>query len=201
MPPRRSAGASPPAPSFREWQQRSRDPGGLDDEERRLVKEIEGLEAQQRADVAAAARDAARLEAHEAQRAEERRRAEQLSSAAADAVPARCTAQDRYLLRPLPSPIPEVPEDSPAESSAGSPESTSTMRSFGRCVVCQTRTAGIALDPCGHIALCTAGCAAKVNWVANKRFEISKLKFEFPTARTYEIIGLFLFCIEVKLSK
>ena len=32
----------------------------------------------------------------------------------------------------------------------------------------------------------------KVFWVANKRFEISKFKFKFPRARTYEIIGLVL---------
>ena len=31
-----------------------------------------------------------------------------------------------------------------------------------------------------------------VNWAANKRFEISKFKFEFPRARTYEMIGLVL---------
>ena len=29
---------------------------------------------------------------------------------------------------------------------------------------------------------------AKVNWAANKRFEISKFKFKFPRARTYELI-------------
>ena len=34
----------------------------------------------------------------------------------------------------------------------------------------------------------------KVIWVANKRFEISKFKFKFPRARTYEIIGLVLGC-------
>ena len=28
----------------------------------------------------------------------------------------------------------------------------------------------------------------KVSWVANKRFEISKFKFKFPRARTYELI-------------
>ena len=28
----------------------------------------------------------------------------------------------------------------------------------------------------------------KVDWAANKRFEISKLKFKFPRARTYELI-------------
>ena len=31
-----------------------------------------------------------------------------------------------------------------------------------------------------------------VDWVANKRFEISKFNFKFPRARTYEIIGLVL---------
>ena len=40
-----------------------------------------------------------------------------------------------------------------------------------------------------------------VPWVANKRFEISKFKFEFPRARTYEIIGLVLGCIEAKFCK
>ena len=41
----------------------------------------------------------------------------------------------------------------------------------------------------------------KVNWVANKRFEISKFKFKFPRARTYEMIGLVLGCIEAKFCK
>ena len=40
-----------------------------------------------------------------------------------------------------------------------------------------------------------------VPWVANKRFEISKFKFKFPRARTYEIIGLVLGCIEAKFCK
>ena len=48
------------------------------------------------------------------------------------------------------------------------------MRNFGRCVVCQTQTAGIALDPCGHIALCTSGCAEKVRSCPICRVEISK---------------------------
>ena len=43
--------------------------------------------------------------------------------------------------------------------------------------------------------------AAKVFWVANKRFEISKFKFKFPRARTYEMIGLVLGCIEAKFCK
>ena len=34
--------------------------------------------------------------------------------------------------------------------------------------------------------------AHSVYWTANKRFEISKFKFKFPRARTYEIIGLAL---------
>ena len=38
-------------------------------------------------------------------------------------------------------------------------------------------------------------------WVANKRFEISKFKFKFPRARTYEIMGLVLGCIEARFSK
>ena len=37
-------------------------------------------------------------------------------------------------------------------------------------------------------------------WVANKRFEISKFKFQFPRARTYEI-RLILGCIEAKFFK
>ena len=41
----------------------------------------------------------------------------------------------------------------------------------------------------------------KVHWVANKSFEISKFKFKFPRARTYEIIGLVLGCIEAKFCK
>ena len=41
--------------------------------------------------------------------------------------------------------------------------------------------------------------AQTVAWVANKRFEISK--FKFPRARTYEIIGLVLGCIEAKVCK
>ena len=40
-----------------------------------------------------------------------------------------------------------------------------------------------------------------LHWVANKRFEISKFKFKFPRARTYEIIGLVLGCIEAKFCK
>ena len=43
--------------------------------------------------------------------------------------------------------------------------------------------------------------ADSVRWVANKRFEISKFKFKFPRARTYEIIGLVLGCIEAKFCK
>ena len=39
------------------------------------------------------------------------------------------------------------------------------------------------------------------DWVANKRFEISKFKFKFPRARTYEIIGFVLGCIEAKFCK
>ena len=42
---------------------------------------------------------------------------------------------------------------------------------------------------------------SKVAWVANKRFEISKFKFKFPRARTYEIVELFLGCIEAKFCK
>ena len=41
----------------------------------------------------------------------------------------------------------------------------------------------------------------EVPWVANKRFEISKFKFEFPRARNYEIIGLVLGCVEAKFCK
>ena len=41
----------------------------------------------------------------------------------------------------------------------------------------------------------------KVNWAANKRFEISRFKFKFPRARAYEIIGLVLGCIEAKFCK
>ena len=33
--------------------------------------------------------------------------------------------------------------------------------------------------------------AAKANWVANKRFEISKFKFKIPRARTSELQGSF----------
>ena len=40
-----------------------------------------------------------------------------------------------------------------------------------------------------------------LDWVANKRFEISKFKFKFPRARTYEIIGLVLGCIDAKFCK
>ena len=43
--------------------------------------------------------------------------------------------------------------------------------------------------------------ATMVCWVANKRFEISKFQFKFPRARTYEIIGLVLGCIEAKFCK
>ena len=38
-------------------------------------------------------------------------------------------------------------------------------------------------------------------WVANKLFEISKFKFKFPRARTYEIIGLVFGCIEANFCK
>ena len=40
-----------------------------------------------------------------------------------------------------------------------------------------------------------------VTWVANKWFEISKFKFNFPRARTYEIIRLVLGCIEATFCK
>ena len=43
--------------------------------------------------------------------------------------------------------------------------------------------------------------AGRYAWVADKRFEISKFKFKFPRARTYEIIGLVLGCIEAKFCK
>ena len=43
--------------------------------------------------------------------------------------------------------------------------------------------------------------ALKANWAANERFEISKFKFKFPRARTYEMIGLVLGCIEAKFCK
>ena len=46
-----------------------------------------------------------------------------------------------------------------------------------------------------------ASLAPKAIWAANKRFEISKFKFKFPRARTYEIIGLVLGCIEAKFCK
>ena len=41
----------------------------------------------------------------------------------------------------------------------------------------------------------------KVCWAANKRFEISKFKFKFPRARTYEMMGIVLGCIEAKVCK
>ena len=40
-----------------------------------------------------------------------------------------------------------------------------------------------------------------VHWAANKGFEISKFKFKLPRARTYEIIGLLVGCIEAKFCK
>ena len=49
-----------------------------------------------------------------------------------------------------------------------------------------------------HAGIAMAGL---VPWVANKRFEISKFKFKFPRARTYEIIGLVLGCIEANFCK
>ena len=42
---------------------------------------------------------------------------------------------------------------------------------------------------------------ALVPWAANERFEIAKFKFEFPRARTYEMIGLVLGCIQAKFCK
>ena len=46
------------------------------------------------------------------------------------------------------------------------------------------------------------GCnCATVCWAANKRFEISKFNFKFPRARTCEMIGLVLGCIEAKFYK
>ena len=41
----------------------------------------------------------------------------------------------------------------------------------------------------------------RAGWAANRRLEISKFKFEFPRARTYEMIGLVLGCIEAKCCK
>ena len=52
------------------------------------------------------------------------------------------------------------------------------------------------------IPICVVG--GMVFWVANKRFEISKLKFKFPRARTYELTNLLwlvLGCIEAKFCK
>ena len=46
---------------------------------------------------------------------------------------------------------------------------------------------------------CRSAC--NVRWAAKKRFEISKFKFKFPRARTYEMIGLVLGCIEAKFCK
>ena len=47
----------------------------------------------------------------------------------------------------------------------------------------------------------TYGDLVDVTWVANKRFEISKFKFKFPRARTYEMMGVGLGCIEAKFCK
>ena len=40
-----------------------------------------------------------------------------------------------------------------------------------------------------------------VYWAASKRFESSKLKFKFPRARTYEMIGFVLGSIEAKFCE
>ena len=40
-----------------------------------------------------------------------------------------------------------------------------------------------------------------VNWAANKRFDISRCEFKLPKARTYEMIGLVLGCIEATFCK
>ena len=53
----------------------------------------------------------------------------------------------------------------------------------------------------GHTTQHHCSTGEKVFWVANRRFEISKFKFKFPRARTYEIIGLVLGCIEAKFCK
>ena len=56
-------------------------------------------------------------------------------------------------------------------------------------------------DSKGKIKIDRIEEARKVRWAANKRFEISKFKFKFPRARTYEMIGLVLGCIEAKICK
>ena len=45
------------------------------------------------------------------------------------------------------------------------------------------------------------GDRTTVIWAANKRFEISKFRFKFPRARTYEMMGLVLGSIEAKICK
>ena len=38
-------------------------------------------------------------------------------------------------------------------------------------------------------------------WAANKSFEALKFKFKFPRARTFELLGLVLGCIDAKFHK
>ena len=51
----------------------------------------------------------------------------------------------------------------------------------------------------GPLAL--LGEAERLAWAANKRFEISKFIFKLRRARTYEMIGLVLGCIDAKFCK
>ena len=51
----------------------------------------------------------------------------------------------------------------------------------------------------GHVYEWSAATWTKVASVANKRFETST--FKFPRARTYEMIGLVLGCIEATFCK
>ena len=46
-----------------------------------------------------------------------------------------------------------------------------------------------------------AANAKKATWAAKKSFEVSKFEFKFPRARTFELLGLVLGCIEAKFCK
>ena len=51
----------------------------------------------------------------------------------------------------------------------------------------------------GHHPVVREAC--KAAWAANKSLEISNFNSKFPRARSYEIIGLVLGCIEAKFCK
>ena len=72
---------------------------------------------------------------------------------------------------------------------------------FGRAWCCFEALMLIRENNSHLLDIATMVAVRKAPWAANKRFVISKSKFKFARARTYEKIGLVLGCIEAKLCK